>query len=82
MHFGKSDGCHRPSGHFYHILGGNSPKNEEDFQTKYWVPMLRNNQPNPEASLLLLGGVSMNRKAYGRKVPKLDYEQVKFNWEE
>jgi len=25
-------------------VGGNSPKNEEDFQTKYWVPMLRNIQ--------------------------------------
>jgi putative transposase len=43
---------------------------------------MRGALPNPEASLLLLGGVSMNRKAYGRKVPKLDYEQVKFNWEE
>ena len=37
---------------------------------------------NPEATLLLLGGVSMNRKAHGRKLPKLDYEQVKFDWEE
>ena len=37
---------------------------------------------NPEVTLLLLGGVSMNRKANGRKLPKLDYEQVKFNLEE
>ena len=43
---------------------------------------MRGALPNPEATLLLLGGVSMNRKVYGRKVPKLDYEQVKFNWEE
>ncbi len=37
---------------------------------------------NPEATLLLPGGVSMNRKAHGRKLPKLDYEQVKLDWEE
>jgi len=35
-------------------LGGNAPKNRADFQTKYWVPMLRNNQ------LLLFGGSAIN----------------------
>jgi putative transposase len=43
---------------------------------------MRGALPNPEATLLLLGGASMNRKAHGRKLPKLDYEQVKFDWEE
>ncbi|MGI6572585.1 MAG: IS256 family transposase [Fermentimonas sp.] len=43
---------------------------------------MRGALPNPEATLLLLGRMSMNRKAHGRKLPKLDYEQVKFDWEE
>src|SRR5690625_1612615 len=37
---------------------------------------------DPEASLLLLGAVARDKKAYLRKVPKLDYEQSKFDWEE
>lgn len=43
---------------------------------------MRGALPNPEATLLLLGAVARNKKAYLRKVPKLDYEQDKFNWEE
>lgn len=43
---------------------------------------MRGALPNPEATLLLLGAVARNKKAYLRKVPKLDYERNKFNWEE
>lgn len=43
---------------------------------------MRGALPNPDATLLLLGGVGMSRKAYNRKTPKLDYEQEKFKWEE
>lgn len=43
---------------------------------------MRGALPNPSATLLLLGGVGMSRKAYDRKIPNLDYEQEKFNWEE
>ena len=43
---------------------------------------MRGALPNPDATLLLLGGVGMSRKAYNRKIPKLDYEQEKFKWEE
>jgi len=32
--------------------------------------------------MLLLGHVAMNRKAYLRKVPKLDYKTRKFAWQE
>jgi transposase-like protein len=43
---------------------------------------MRGALPNPEATLLLLGGVAMTKTRYERKVPKLDYEQVKFKWDE
>lgn len=43
---------------------------------------MRGALPNPDATILLLAGVSMSRKAYERKVLKLDYEQGKFKWEE
>jgi putative transposase len=43
---------------------------------------MREALPNQEATILLLGGISMSRKAYERKVPKLDYEQDKFKWDE
>ena len=43
---------------------------------------MRGALPNPDATLLLMGGVGMSRKAYNRKTPKLDYEQEKFKWEE
>ncbi len=46
------------------------------------VTKMRGALPNPEATLLLLGRVAMTRKAYERKVPKLNYEIDKFNWEE
>lgn len=42
---------------------------------------MRGALPNPEATILLLGYVAMNRSAYNRKIPKLDYEK-KFKWEE
>ena len=38
--------------------------------------------PNPESALLLLGYIAMHRKAYQRKVPRLNYETDKFQWEE
>src|SRR5690606_36856721 len=41
---------------------------------------MRGALPNPEATLLLLGAVARDKKAYLRKVPKLDYEQNKFDW--
>lgn len=43
---------------------------------------MRGSLPNAEATILLLSGVSMTRKAYLRKVPKLDYEREKFKWDE
>jgi len=43
---------------------------------------MRGALPNPEATLLLLGAVARDKKVYLRKVPKLDYEQNKFDWEE
>ena len=43
---------------------------------------MRGDLTSPEITLLLLGGVSMNYKAYKRNLLKLDYEQVKFDWEE
>lgn len=43
---------------------------------------MRGALPNPEATILLLAGVSMAKKAYGRKVPKLNHEEEKFKWEQ
>src|SRR5690554_3935405 len=43
---------------------------------------MRGTLPNPEATILLLAGVAMNKKAYVRKVPNLQYEQDKFDWED
>ena len=42
---------------------------------------MRGALPSPEATILLLGYVAMNKKAYQRKVPKLNYEKS-FDWEE
>lgn len=42
---------------------------------------MRGALPNPEATLLLLGAVARDKKAYLRKVPLLNYEQEKFKWE-
>ncbi len=42
---------------------------------------MRGALPNPESVILLLGFVAMTRKAYERKVPKLDCENEKFRWE-
>ena len=43
---------------------------------------MRGALPNPEATLLLLGHVAMNRPAYQRKVPMLQYERRLFRWED
>lgn len=42
---------------------------------------MRGALPNPAATTLLLGYVAMNKKAYKRKVPKLNYDKS-FQWEE
>jgi len=42
---------------------------------------MRGALPNPDATLLLLGYVAMNKKAYIRKIPKLNYEKS-FKWED
>jgi transposase-like protein len=36
---------------------------------------MRGDLPNAEAEILLMGYVAMNIKAYGRKIPKLDYDR-------
>lgn len=46
------------------------------------VTRMRGALPNPEATLLLLARVAMSRKAYWRKVPKLNHEKNKFRWED
>ncbi len=43
---------------------------------------MRGALPNPEATILLLGYVAMTRSAYQRKIPKLNYENTKFKWED
>ena len=43
---------------------------------------MRGALPGPDATILLLGYVAMTRSAYQRKIPKIDYEQNKFHWEE
>tara|TARA_R110002126_G_scaffold288548_2_gene442399 strand:+ start:1599 stop:1826 length:228 start_codon:yes stop_codon:yes gene_type:complete len=35
-----------------------------------------------QVTILLLAGVAMSKKAYLRKVPKLNYEQDNFDWED
>ena len=42
---------------------------------------MRGALPNPDATILLLGYVAMNKKAYKRKIPKLNYDKS-FQWEE
>jgi len=44
------------------------------------VTRMRGALPNVEAVLLLLGHVAMDKKAYIRKIPKLNYEKS-FQWE-
>jgi len=43
---------------------------------------MRGALPSPEATILLLGYVAMDRPAYQRKIPKLDAEQSKLRWDE
>lgn len=43
---------------------------------------MRGALPNPEATILLLGYVAMTRSAYQRKIPRLNYENTKFRWED
>jgi len=42
---------------------------------------MRGALPNADATILLLGYVAMNKKAYNRKIPKLNYDKS-FKWEE
>ena len=46
------------------------------------VTKMRGALPSPEATLFLLGSVAMDKKAYNKKVPKLNYEQNKFKWDD
>jgi len=41
---------------------------------------MRGALPSPDATLLLLGYVAMNKKAYDYKIPQLAHETVKFKW--
>jgi len=43
---------------------------------------MRGVMPDSVSVIFLLGKVSMTRTAYDRKVPKLDYEQKRFQWAE
>jgi transposase-like protein len=43
---------------------------------------MRGALPSPDAALFLLGSVAMNKKAYDYKVPKLDNERIKFDWDD
>ena len=43
---------------------------------------MRGVMPDSDSVIFLLGKVSMTRSAYDRKVPKLDYEQKRFDWAE
>lgn len=42
---------------------------------------MRGALPNSEATILLLGYVAMTRKAYNRKIPKINYEKS-FEWDD
>ena len=44
------------------------------------VTRMRGALPNDKSALLLLGYIAMDRKAYQRKIPNLNYEKS-FNWE-
>lgn len=46
------------------------------------VTRMRGAMPNAEATIDLLGHVAMTRTAYERKIPKLDYETLRFRWTE
>jgi len=46
------------------------------------VTRMRGALPNPDAVLLLLGRVALSRKAYWRKIPKLNYENKMFKWDD
>jgi len=43
---------------------------------------MRGALPSPDAVLFLLGSVAMNRKAYDYKIPKIDNEKLKFDWDD
>jgi transposase-like protein len=43
---------------------------------------MRGALPSPDAVLFLLGAVAMNKRAYDYKVPKLDNERIKFDWDD
>ena len=46
------------------------------------VLKMRGAMPNPESVIVLLGRVAMTNKAYWKKVPKLNYEKEKFDWDD
>lgn len=46
------------------------------------VLKMRGAMPNTESVILLLARVAMTRKAYWKKVPMLNYETEKFDWED
>jgi transposase-like protein len=46
------------------------------------VLRMRGALPNPDAGILLLEQVAISRKAYNRKIPKLNHDIKKFNWTE
>jgi len=46
------------------------------------VLRMRGALPNPDAAILLLGQVALSRKAYDRKIPKLNHDIKNFNWTE
>jgi transposase-like protein len=46
------------------------------------VVKMRGALPSPDATILLLGGVAINRPCFDRKVPKLNYENELFEWDE
>ena len=43
------------------------------------VTKMRGALPNPKSTLVLLGSVAQNKKAYKRKIPKLNYDES-FDW--
>lgn len=43
---------------------------------------MRGALPSPESTMLLLGYVAMNRKAYEYKISQLAHENIKFKWSE
>jgi putative transposase len=45
------------------------------------VLRMRGAMPNEDSVIVLMGNVAMTRQAYERKIPKLNYEQLKLSWD-